>query len=400
MNLIPIYVYLEKGAFSMIRRKSDYDARIGASITRKGKSIVRDLTQMYELGDTDLDDMYALVVRKISEVSPDLEEFLVQREARVEESKLVALHRKDTAAPTHVDIRRIRRKLQKLNMYPKKLEEVVNILFDFDPVVGMHMCVLFDKHRRNPSSVITDDIWCIATYYALYAFNMEKCEDFVWDLPSEEDEQFQFFYILCLFLSLLVLAPASEKTEIEAVKQKDAKEMEVLQEKVRRLETQVCDLSTENSALKATLRSEVNKAIIPLEQTISKQQKELQELQAELDFLRELRSVEENEDCTEDTQLLELPPYAVFIGGHNILQTKLRSLFPNWKILSCDDKKADVGETDIIFLYTDYISHSQFKRVKGLYAGKLVYCYGTNLDILTDSMRKSYTQFMLGTSKH
>lgn len=166
-------------------------------------------------------------------------------------------------------------------------------------------------------------------------------------------------------------------------------------------------LLLENEQLKkaAALRSKednslVRKATQPLQKQINAMQKQLRQVQilnydcAEMrEFIFNLDNAVLPEEAPTDFNVLRAKYRIATLGGHDILRTKLKEKYPDFKVLDGTLKSLDFSAllktVDVLFIFTGHMSHAVYEKAIAAVCQRqtqFYYLNATNLDVITMQM--------------
>lgn len=259
----------------------------------------------------------------------------------------------------------------------------------------------------SKSTIITKAMWMDAIYDILCIHQADGPESAIYNydvmLQRELDEgDTELLGVICVQV-FGILCTVCEKKSLEVENLKLQKKLEAAEKKVAsvknsakvdRLQQQMKDMSAKHNAQLLSLQQELTDLAASKQNTEEKNIQRIARLEEELAIYRsiEQQAEEVDEVITDDVQLLELPEDSVmFVGGHPNLIAKLRAEHRSWRFVS---SVSDVPEPVLckhVFYYSRYVSHKVQYKLQRYYNGPIMYCDGTSLDRLYQSMREVYT---------
>lgn len=277
--------------------------------------------------------------------------------------------------------------------YGSTLKQAFLVLWDYEPIIYERLVIAihdYEMFKVNENTLLTRGHWLQAIKLSLAERNIGTSLKV--DIPARiVGEEFTRFYMrILLHLYHLI---RYEKGIVQPVKSKHAEDGEVYLRRIEQLNAQINALREENDRMARKERKEIDSIVAPLERALRERDDQIETLTAENDLLRTIQSAIEQQVNDVPTELLELPQDGVmFIGGSPQLRTRIQAVYPAWKVLAPEDITR-IGEIhSIVFLYTDYISHTVTNIVRKNMLSKPLYCHGTNWERLETSMRIAYTQ--------
>lgn len=258
----------------------------------------------------------------------------------------------------------------------------------------------------SPSTPIKRVYWddCILSSLMI---NGIFTKDAVYKWFEDEDKRINLFSVISmLVLRRVILDKKIAQEKKISGQQPLLKKIESLQQRLDSMTGKYKEEAEKRKTAERELRKQNSELLVPLEQEIASLKADKELLSEEVKQYKEvINAISEDSDSEllssdELLELLELPEdNVIFIGGHPRLQSKLSLDHPNWKFVQPSMLQEARGTFDIIFVYTDQLSHKMMQRTKAYITGPILYCYGTNLDRLNLSMREAYTRFMASINK-
>ena len=275
--------------------------------------------------------------------------------------------------------------------YGGSLGEAVAALMEFEPVLHEKTVIavggddFIKKYEHMPVKRV---LWIQAIRMALVPFNSESLTDCKG--PKKElSREFSVFYTSVVFH--LIQLVKFEHDIAQPVKAHHKDNSEVYTQRIESLMSQLDSLREENDRLRNKERRELDSVVVPLEQELRKKDERIAELEEENAALREVQEQLSEQDEYQE-ELLELPTSGVtFIGGSPQLRSKVAQVYSEWKVVDTEARAQVTSTQGIVFLYSDYLSHTAQYMARKRSDAKPLYCHGRNWERLEHSMRTAYT---------
>lgn len=275
--------------------------------------------------------------------------------------------------------------------YGDTLADALFALYEFEPTLHQKLITMFpdrDFHEDGERIPLKRIQWMHAIEMSLVAYNGDTTV-FANGPKKEASPEFSLFYVQVL--SNLWHIVRFDRGLVQPVKTSPRKGEDVYLKRIEDLTAQLDTLREENDKLRSKERKAVDSLVVPLERELRNMEDQVAKLQTENATLREIQECLAQQDEYVE-ELLELPATGVtFIGGSPQLRAKVSLAFPDWKVIDSADKVRVRDSQDIVFLYTDYISHSTASLARKRANWKPLFCHGTNWERLERSMRSAYT---------
>lgn len=326
-----------------------------------------------------------------SNVDPELAEEISRhiREDRVSKSM------RDYSAVVYLNLTLVASSLLKWmktnGYYGTTFKEALDALWEYESLMYRKVCITIhnDAFLKERSKIVLSRAqWMQAIRATLLQYNAEG--NVLAKSPRRVvSPEFSLFYAQVLLY--LYHEVRYDRMMARPWDDKRADNSEVYLARIEELTKQLDALREENDRLLRKERKDLDSVIAPLEREIADRDAKIEILREENELIRhvheELRVQEDLPD-----ELLELPERGVmFIGGASPLRKKIQARFPEWKVVSTTDIMKVTGSPSVVFLYTDYISHTMTAIVKKNLNTTALYCHGTNIERLEQSMRAAYT---------
>jgi len=294
--------------------------------------------------------------------------------------------------------------IKRERLYSTDLHECIAGIRDIDPVTSINFLRCMEVLGCPESGlVISKQDWVNAAVVSLGFENMGTLDN-VWKYSECGDSN--GYSLVSIMVTVYLAALSAYSRYIERGKQKDisrdpiVKELEKAKVEIVKLKKKVSSLNEGKKKFESSQRSAIAAAVGPLEkentelrQQVLDLQEERSQLLAQLDWLE--NQMQMQEDMSDDsTDLLELPEDNVlFIGGSVNLVKKLKVQHPSWIFIDSTVYNS-YPQCGVIFVCAQALAHKTFYRLTKEYGRNLVYCGGTNIERLTESMQRGYTAFV------
>lgn len=156
---------------------------------------------------------------------------------------------------------------------------------------------------------------------------------------------------------------------------------------MQKMITQTPDLSKHVSEMNHLHNKEIREKDQQIEQLMARVA-QLEEAQAKND--QELMRVTESSMNDKPWLDIELPETGVvFVGGHPNMVKKIAYKHPKWTFIADNISAGLPPKAEVIFLWTNHLSHPLWYRINEFYHGRESFCYltATNIDRLYEEMR-------------
>lgn len=288
------------------------------------------------------------------------------------------------------------------------IDKIAEVAVHHWPVQGAKIMAGYQEHKydNTHTCVITKAMWLDALYTILsihQADSDEKCiyrYDRILQNELEEGNDTALGLLYVQVFGIMGLICDRKKHEQEAIKQQRAAEAADKRAanvknsaKVDKLKAQLESAQREGRVRAETLQERIKTMSREFEEREEKLRQRNEQLEEELAIYRSIEEqTEQVEEIDEDTPLLDLPESNVmFVGGHPNMVSKLRAEHGGWKFASSVSEIPEPVQSDVVFYYCRHVSHKMLQKLQKWYTGPILYCEGTNMDKLHDSMRRIYT---------
>lgn len=299
--------------------------------------------------------------------------------------------------------------LRKHGMIADKLTKVGSIAIDHWPVAGAKVSAACDRKKMDDcfNVVLTKQMWLDAIYDILAMHQSDGEESCVYLYANmvendwDEGDTESLKHIYCqLYIVLTVVASRKyaevkiDKYEREAAAAKRKADNVKNSVKVDKLRGQLDAERARNRDTIEQLKATVADMERRQQAEAERHSQQMSALECELAVYRAIEEQGEEVDnvLSDDIELLELPEDGVmFVGGHPNLLSKLKPLHRGWRFVSTVGEVPESVTSDLVFYYSRHVSHKVLYKLQKSYGGPLLYCDGTNLERLYDSMRRVMT---------
>ena len=249
-----------------------------------------------------------------------------------------------------------------------KSEGLADITFTKD-MVRIHLTLFYDsRDQEELKAALGNPSYVFSTSLVVSALTYGKCVKLQNELYHER----------------------AKKERIQTQRKPTKKQSEVIADLKRELREKDATIAKERKQHDATLHEAAARADALLDKTRA----ELEELREQLaEYQEEEKLDQEIEDS--GIELLPLPSKGItFIGGHQRLVARLRAKYPKWQFLEAGDSTSSISPLNVVFLFTQHLSHKNDERVaKQVERGNYyrVTC-GNNVGLVLRQLQWYYTQ--------
>lgn len=287
------------------------------------------------------------------------------------------------------NIHGVLKKMRADGLLCKDYDSLVSVWHDIDDRCAVFLSG-YVKLMKSQGALedITDVRWESAVAISAMYYCRYNCKAYLYYSPETATEWKDMYFLASLIMcsSGGVFKKRSKKMEenIKVVHVKDKSSTETIKR-----------LTAELSVANAQSRKMAQDTAAYYNKIIKQQAKRIEELQASTPA----EAVQQVQG-TQERLLFELPSYRVlWVGGHPTTTRKVSEMFPGWDVVEVNKLPDIYPDADICFVHTGYIGHAQFNHVRAHFKGAVLPCNGTNLDILHDELKSTYTSYVLNTRR-
>lgn len=347
------------------------------------------------------DELYDCAYDLVKCINPELADALDESDAKVENASTLMKNLDETCEHIEEVVMKIYRALKSMCLITDTASRACDVLRDYEPV----MCAVLVSYSMQ---YVDDDCLIIPlsaadwkTAITLAAFTTDPTNIIVDIDPSikEPCPEMLEFYSRCVAFLLLQSTARKNASRLKKAERDLGKKVENKAQvaELSRLNKRCAELQDSLNREQEKSRSAVDNAILPLQRQLQDKDNTIEQLNAELIFLREKARQEEEEEAISSDELLALPESGVtFVGGHCSVQQKISAQFPKWRVIPAGSERAASDNSNIVFLYSDSVSHKLYWSARKNCSGDILFCHGVNIDRLLLSMQQAYTMHMRG----
>lgn len=292
----------------------------------------------------------------------------------------------------------------KIKMLKKAIYKEFGTILNFDDIINEQFeqkkldspAFLFDYENLSSIEIFKDikftekDIDEILYLYVLYNLDQEQSNNFDFEITEDAAK----FLITHMYIKYLIKAYKQVKEMyFDNNKETMFVELEGLEKSLNATEDKLLntkvDLNKANEEIEQ-LEKENARLIAKLE--VEKRNRE--ELNSLREFIFNLDKQEEYSEDEIDLKLLENYK-AIVIGGHEKWQQRMKKLLPNFEFIHPNNLNFDtrlLDNTNIIFVYVNYLNHGLYYKVMENIAGKgikVTYLNQQNEDLVLQKIFQS-----------
>lgn len=282
------------------------------------------------------------------------------------------------------------------------------------PIRASKVCAGFydEDFDRNINTPLSKSMWLEALYHvnSMHQPDYDDVAICQYDAMLDDLKGKEYDDLLCsMYLQTLIVLnilcttksakAESKKFEQSAKSAQKRAEQNKTTVKLERLQAQLNAEKARSKEQAERFRTELDRIISENKSNELKLQRQLQEAADELELYRSIEKQEEQVDeiLGDIAELMSLPESGlVFCGGHPNLVAKMRQIHRGWRFISSVSEVPEPLQADYVFCYAKHMSHKLQYKLKRWYSGTIMYCDGTNLDMLHNSMRRVLTAYASG----